>query len=97
MLDLVLAFIRDDFDRAKGCLDINELESSNGSHQLSGLSLILDLMTDCRDLCVSDCWRGMHPIGSLIPGIGAGRNRKKRVIPAGAVDGSPMCCAIAAP
>ena len=32
MLDLVLASIRDDFDRAKGCLEINEMESSNESH-----------------------------------------------------------------
>ena len=28
MLDLVLASIRDDFDHAKGCLDINEMESN---------------------------------------------------------------------
>jgi hypothetical protein len=77
MLDLGLASIRDDFDHAKGCLDINEMKSSNKSYQLPGLSLILRLMADCRDLCYSDCWRGRHPLGSLIPGIGAGRNRKK--------------------
>ena len=66
ILGLVLASIRDDFDHAKGCLDINEMESSNESHQLSGLSLILHLITDCRDLSVSDWRRGRHPLVGLI-------------------------------
>jgi len=69
ILGLVLASIRDDFDHAKGCLDINEMESSNESHQPSGLSLILHLITDYRDYCFPDRLRGRHPLVGLIQAL----------------------------